>query len=75
MAAELEYDFHGIVEWGNRWLVTFNAIKTKLLSFNHHREASTQEHYLPVACLYLRTYFGMETNGKAISWKIGYLYR
>ena len=26
------------MEWGDRWLVTFNAIKTKLLSFNHHRD-------------------------------------
>ena len=40
MAAELEYDLRGIVEWGNRWLVTFNATKTKLLSFNHHRDPS-----------------------------------
>ena len=40
MAAELEYDLRSIVEWGNRWLVTFNATKTKLLSFNHHRYPS-----------------------------------
>ena len=26
------------MEWGNRWLVTFNATKTKLLSFNRHRD-------------------------------------
>ena len=26
-----------IVEWDDRWLVTFNATKTKLLSFNRHR--------------------------------------
>ena len=26
------------MEWGNRWIVTFNATKTKLLSFNRHRD-------------------------------------
>ena len=25
------------MEWGDRWLVTLNATKTKPLSFNHHR--------------------------------------
>ena len=37
-AGELERDLCDIVEWGNRWLVTFNATKTKLLSFNRHRD-------------------------------------
>ena len=37
-AGELELDLHSIVEWGDRWLVTFNATKTKLLSFNRHRD-------------------------------------
>ena len=37
-AAELEEDLHSIVEWGNKWLVSFNATKTKLLSFNRHRD-------------------------------------
>mgnify|MGYP003323128865 FL=1 len=37
-AGELELDLCSIVEWGNRWLVTFNATKTKLLSFNRHRD-------------------------------------
>ena len=27
-----------IVEWGDRWLATFNATETKLLSFNRHRD-------------------------------------
>ena len=31
-AGELELDLHSIVEWGDRWLVTFNATKTELLS-------------------------------------------
>ena len=35
-SGELELDLCSIVEWGDRWLVTFNATKTKLLSFNHH---------------------------------------
>ena len=33
-AGELELDLCSIVEWGVRWLVTFNVTKTKLLSFN-----------------------------------------
>ena len=37
-AAELEVDLHSIVELGNKWLVSFNATKTKLLSFNRHRD-------------------------------------
>ena len=37
-AGELELDLHSIVKWGERWLVTFNATKTKLLSFNCHRD-------------------------------------
>ena len=29
---------HSIVEWGDRWLVSFNVTKTELLSFNRHRD-------------------------------------
>ena len=36
-AGELELDLRSIVEWGDRWLVTFNAAKTKLIYFNRHR--------------------------------------
>ena len=43
-ASELELDLRSIVEWGDRWLVTFNATKTKLLSFNRHRDP----HSVPV---------------------------
>ena len=32
MAAELEVDLRTVVEWGDKWLVTFNSSKTKLLS-------------------------------------------
>ena len=40
-AAELEFDLRSFVEWGEKWLVPFNASKTKLLSFNRHRDYST----------------------------------
>ena len=32
--ANLEFDLRSTVEWGKKWLVTFNASKTKLLSIN-----------------------------------------
>ena len=35
---ELELDLSSIVGWGDRWLVTINATKMKLLSFNRHRD-------------------------------------
>ena len=34
IASELRYNLHGIVKWDNRRLVTFNTIKTKLLSLS-----------------------------------------
>ena len=37
-ASEIELDLHSIVEWGDRWLVTFIATKMKLPSFNCHRD-------------------------------------
>ena len=37
--AELEEDLRCIVEWGEKWLVSFNAAKSKLLSFNCHHES------------------------------------
>ena len=37
-AGELELNLRSIVELGDRWLVTFNVTKTKLLSFNRHRD-------------------------------------
>ena len=40
MTAELDEDLRCIVEWDEKWLVSFNATKTKLLYFNHHRESS-----------------------------------
>ena len=38
LAADLSSDLENIQNWGNEWLVTFNAAKTKLLSFHHHRK-------------------------------------
>ena len=38
LAADLEVDLRSVVEWGNRWLVSFNAAKTKLLSINCFRD-------------------------------------
>ena len=37
LAADLTSDLSIIVQWGQMWLVTFNATKTKLITFHHHR--------------------------------------
>ena len=37
-AGEPELDLRSILEWGDRWLVKFNATKTQLFSFNRHRD-------------------------------------
>ena len=34
LASELESDLQDTVDWGKKWLVTFNAGKTKLVSFD-----------------------------------------
>ena len=34
LASELESDLRGIVEWGGKWVVDFNAWKTQLVSFD-----------------------------------------
>ena len=36
--ADLENDLQTVVEWRQKWLVTFSASKTKLLSINRFRE-------------------------------------
>ena len=41
-AAELEVDLRTVTEWGEKWLVSFNASKTKLLSINRYHNP-----YLP----------------------------
>ena len=33
MAANLQYDLRTVVEWGEKWLVSFNSKKTELVSF------------------------------------------
>ena len=38
MAAELEVDLRTVVEWSDKWLVTFNSSKTKLLSINRFKD-------------------------------------
>ena len=37
MAADLDDDLRTVVEWGEKWLLSFNASKTKLLSINRFR--------------------------------------
>ena len=37
MAADLEDDLCTVVEWGEKWLVSFNASKTTILSINRFR--------------------------------------
>ena len=34
LTSELEYDLRGLVDWGRKWLVYFNAGKSKLVSFD-----------------------------------------
>lgn len=36
----LEKNLQSVIDWGRRWLVNFNASKTKVLSFTHHKESS-----------------------------------
>ena len=37
LCGDLSSDLKCIVSWGKEWLVTFNASKTKLMSFHHRR--------------------------------------
>ena len=34
----LPTDLSSVVEWGEKWLITFNATKSKSLSFHHYRD-------------------------------------
>jgi len=43
LAADLESDLRTVTEWGDKWLVTFNSSKTKLLSINRHRTQNLPE--------------------------------
>ena len=40
MTAELVKGLGCVVEWVERWMVSFNATKTKLLYFNRYREST-----------------------------------
>ena len=35
----LDTDLASVAKWGEKWLVTFNATKTKSVSFHHHRQS------------------------------------
>ena len=87
MTSELE-DLRCIAEWGEQWQVSFNATKTKLLSFNRHRESSLiplnmNDIELPITpsswtCFYIQV--GLETScpfcrKTGITWAILYLYK
>ena len=37
LADSLNTDLNHVVQWGKKWLVGFNSLKTKLLSFHHRR--------------------------------------
>ena len=37
LATDLSDDLEHVVQWGKTWLVSFNASKTKLVSFHHHQ--------------------------------------
>ena len=39
LASNLYSDLTATVHWGNKWLAKFNASKTKLITFHHHRDA------------------------------------
>lgn len=38
LAPVLDKDLQSVVNWVRKWLVNFNAPKTKMLSFTHHRD-------------------------------------
>ena len=38
IAQNLSSDLASVVTWGEKWLVSFNATKTKSVSFHHHRQ-------------------------------------
>ena len=38
LASNLSSDLSVTVHWGEKWLVKFNASKTKLVTFHHHRD-------------------------------------
>ena len=90
LAADLEADLRCVTEWGERWLVTFNSTKTKLLSINRRRHLFLPEIRMNDKPLPESEYFRLlglpfdstlswrqyiEDIAKAASKKIGSLYR
>ena len=41
MAFEFESDLGDIVDWGRKWLLDFNALKTQLVSYDHSNNTGT----------------------------------
>ena len=41
MAFEFESDLGDIVDWGRKWLLDFNALKTQLVSYHHSNNTGT----------------------------------
>ena len=50
-AADLELDLKSVVDWGKKWLVSFNPGKTQLVSFNRKRDPFLPEIYMNGATL------------------------
>ena len=46
LATNLSTDLKHIVDWGKKWLVTFNKSKTKLLTIHHHHERPILPHII-----------------------------
>ena len=90
MAETLEDDLQSVVEWGQKWMVTFNAAKTKLVSFNNYKKPSLPpiamaKNTLPESTSFKLlglTFTGnmnwnryIESIAKAAAKKVGSLYR
>ena len=77
MAAELGVDLHTVVEWGDKWLVTFNASKTKLLSMNRFKDPFLPSIVMNGAQLPENMHFRLLglTLSQYAAMKVGSLYR
>ena len=90
LAADLEYDLRSVTEWGERWLVSFNASKTKLLSINKYKnpnlppismlnESLPESSSIRLLGLFLSNTFSwneyIESIAKFAAKKVGSLYR
>ena len=90
IAETLDEDLQSVVEWGQKWLVTFNAAKTKLVSFNKYKKPSLPPIEMAKSALPESTSFKLlgltftenmnwnkyiESIVKAAAKKVGSLYR